>query len=265
MAIPKIPAGAGTEPNNGTAIPKRVDGASAEPNNGTTIPKVVTGAGTELNNGTAIPKIVTGAGTEPNNGTAIPKIAASAGTEGNNGTTIPKRADGVRAEPNNGTAIPKMPASAETERNNGMAVPKVAAATLRLRTTRGLVRARLWSDEAPRTVANLIALVRRRFYDGLSFHRVVPDFVSQGGDPRGDGSGGPGYAIACEIGMRRYRAGVLGMALAGRDTGGSQFFFTHAPQPHLDGRYTAFGEIIEGFDVVMQLIEGDLILEARIE
>jgi cyclophilin family peptidyl-prolyl cis-trans isomerase len=137
--------------------------------------------------------------------------------------------------------------------------------TLRLRTTRGLIRARLWGDDAPRTVENLVTLVRRRFYDGLTFHRVVPDYVSQGGDPRGDGFGGPGYLIPCEIGMRRYQTGVIGMALAGRDTGGSQFFFTHAPQPHLDGRYTAFGEVIEGFDVVTQLIEGDVILEARIE
>jgi cyclophilin family peptidyl-prolyl cis-trans isomerase len=139
------------------------------------------------------------------------------------------------------------------------------AATVRLRTTRGLIRVRLWTEDAPRTSANFIALARRRFYDGLPFHRVVPDFVSQGGDPSGDGSGGPGYALRCEIGMRRYDEGVMGMALAGRDTGGSQFFFTQAPQPHLDGRYTAFGEVIEGRDVVNRLIEGDLVLDVRIE
>jgi cyclophilin family peptidyl-prolyl cis-trans isomerase len=142
---------------------------------------------------------------------------------------------------------------------------KLRAATVRLRTTRGTIRVRLWTDDAPRTAANFVALVRRRFYDGLTFHRVVPNFVSQGGDPRGDGSGGPGYAIPCEIGLRRYGTGVIGMALSGRDTGGSQFFFTHAPQPHLDGRYTAFGEIAEGRDVATQLIEGDVILEARVE
>jgi cyclophilin family peptidyl-prolyl cis-trans isomerase len=137
--------------------------------------------------------------------------------------------------------------------------------TLRLRTTRGIIRVRLWVDDAPRTAANLIALARKRFYDKLTFHRVVPDFVSQGGDPHGDGAGGPGYMIPCEIGMRRYGEGVIGMALSGRDTGGSQFFFTQAPEPHLDGRYTAFGEVIGGFDVVPALVEGDVILELTVE
>ena len=83
--------------------------------------------------------------------------------------------------------------------------------------------------------------------------------------PRGDGAGGPGYTIPCEIGMRRYDTGVLGMALSGRDTGGSQFFFTHAPAPHLDGRYTAFGEVTSGLDVVDALVEGDVILELTVE
>lgn len=141
----------------------------------------------------------------------------------------------------------------------------VPAATLRLRTTRGIIRVRLWTDDAPRSSANFVTLARRHFYDGLPIHRVVPDFVSQGGDPRGDGSGGPGYALRCEIGMRRYEEGVMGMALAGRDTGGSQFFFTQSPQPHLDGRYTAFGEVIEGRDVVSRLVEGDVVLDVRLE
>ena len=143
--------------------------------------------------------------------------------------------------------------------------PNAAATTVRLETTRGTIRARLWTAEAPRTAANFVALVKRRFYDKLTFHRVVPNFVSQGGDPRGDGSGGPGYMIPCEINPRRYGEGVLGMALSGRDTGGSQFFFTHSPQPHLDGRYTTFGEIVEGLDVATRLIEGDVILRARLE
>jgi cyclophilin family peptidyl-prolyl cis-trans isomerase len=108
-------------------------------------------------------------------------------------------------------------------------------------------------------------LVRSGFYDGLTFHRVVPGFVSQGGDPRGDGAGGPGYLIPCEVNSRRYHAGVMGMALSGLDTGGSQFFFTHTPQPHLDGRYTAFGEIVEGLEVAAGLIEGDLIVRAYLE
>ncbi|MDB4967353.1 MAG: peptidylprolyl isomerase [Myxococcales bacterium] len=140
-----------------------------------------------------------------------------------------------------------------------------APATVRIKTTRGTIRARLWTEDAPRTSENFLALVKRGFYDKLTFHRVVPNFVSQGGDPRGDGSGGPGYMIPCEINMRRYGEGVLGMALSGRDTGGSQLFFTHSPQPHLDGRYTSFGEVIEGLDVAVRLIEGDVILEARVE
>jgi cyclophilin family peptidyl-prolyl cis-trans isomerase len=142
---------------------------------------------------------------------------------------------------------------------------RTAATTVRIKTARGIIRARLWVDDAPRTAANFVALARKKFYDGLTFHRVVPDFVSQGGDPRGDGAGGPGYMIPCEIGMRRYGEGVLGMALSGRDTGGSQFFFMHAPEPRLDGRYTAFGEVVAGLDVVTALVEGDPILELTVE
>jgi cyclophilin family peptidyl-prolyl cis-trans isomerase len=98
----------------------------------------------------------------------------------------------------------------------------------------------------------------------VSFHRVVPNFVVQGGDPRGDGNGGPGYQIRCEINARRYGRGSLGMALSGKDSGGSQFFITHTPQPHLDGGYTVFGEVVEGMDVVDRVLQGDLILEARV-
>ncbi|HEY2748978.1 MAG TPA: peptidylprolyl isomerase [Polyangia bacterium] len=143
--------------------------------------------------------------------------------------------------------------------------PKLPPATVRLKTTRGTIVARLWVDDAPRTAGNFVALARKKFYDTLTFHRVVPDFVSQGGDPRGDGAGGPGYMIPCEIGMRRYGEGVMGMALSGRDTGGSQFFFTQAPEPHLDGRYTAFGEVVSGREVVDALVEGDVILELTVE
>ena len=145
------------------------------------------------------------------------------------------------------------------------AAPVLPPTTVRLRTTRGSIRVRLWVADAPRTAANFIALARKKFYDKLTFHRVVPDFVAQGGDPRGDGAGGPGYLIPCEIGMRRFGEGVLGMALSGRDTGGSQFFFTQAPAPHLDGRYTAFGEVISGLDVIDALVEGDVILELTLE
>ncbi|HWE27752.1 MAG TPA: peptidylprolyl isomerase [Polyangia bacterium] len=163
------------------------------------------------------------------------------------------------------TALTGTPTTARLPSLPSTPPPKLAPTIVRLRTTRGTIRARLWVDDAPRTAANFIALARKRFYDKLTFHRVVPDFVSQGGDPRGDGAGGPGYMIPCEIGMRRYGEGVLGMALSGRDTGGSQFFFTHAPEPHLDGRYTAFGEVVSGLDVVATLVEGDVILELTVE
>ncbi|MFN7135525.1 MAG: peptidylprolyl isomerase, partial [Myxococcales bacterium] len=112
---------------------------------------------------------------------------------------------------------------------------------------------------------NFAHLVRRGFYDGLTFHRVVPAFVAQGGDPRGDGTGGPGYTIRCELNPRSYGAGTVGMALSGKDTGGSQFFIAHTPQPHLDGRYTVFGEVVDGLDVALRLVEGDRIERAVLE
>jgi cyclophilin family peptidyl-prolyl cis-trans isomerase/HEAT repeat protein len=133
---------------------------------------------------------------------------------------------------------------------------------LKLKTTRGEIEIALWSDEAPRTSANFWHLAQTGLFNGLAFHRVVPDFVVQGGDPRGDGEGGPGYMIRCEVGHRPYARGTVGMALSGKDTGGSQFFITHTAAPHLDGRYTAFGQVTKGMDVVDALLEGDKILEA---
>ena len=163
------------------------------------------------------------------------------------------------------TALTGTPTVARMPTVPADAAPKLAPTTVRLKTTRGTIVARLWVDDAPRTASSFVTLARKKFYDKLTFHRVVPDFVSQGGDPRGDGAGGPGYMIPCEIGMRRYGEGVMGMALSGRDTGGSQFFFTQAPEPHLDGRYTAFGEVVSGLDVVDALVEGDVILELTVE
>jgi cyclophilin family peptidyl-prolyl cis-trans isomerase/HEAT repeat protein len=135
----------------------------------------------------------------------------------------------------------------------------------RLITSRGTITVRLLGEEAPGTVANFVALARRGYYNGLSFHRVVADFVIQGGDPRGDGWGGPGYVIRCEYNPIRYKEGMVGMALSGKDTGGSQFFITHSPQPHLNGKYTIFGEVQAGMDVVNQIQMGDLIQEVRVE
>jgi len=134
---------------------------------------------------------------------------------------------------------------------------------VRLRTTRGTIEIALYPDEAPATVARFLELVGRRFFDGLAFHRVVPAFVIQTGDPRGDGYGGPGWSQRCEDNRLQYARGTVGMALAGRDTGGSQFFITHNAQPHLDFRYTAFGRVIAGMDVVDRIQQGDLIRDAR--
>ncbi|MCA9539854.1 MAG: peptidylprolyl isomerase [Myxococcales bacterium] len=134
-----------------------------------------------------------------------------------------------------------------------------------VQTTKGPVRLTLFADDAPGTVANFVSLARKGYYDGLLFHRVVPDFVAQGGDPRGDGWGGPGYVIPCEINRHPYGVGAVGMALAGKDTGGSQFFFTHAPQPHLDGGYTVFAQVADGQGVVDALMVGDRILRIEVK
>jgi cyclophilin family peptidyl-prolyl cis-trans isomerase len=131
--------------------------------------------------------------------------------------------------------------------------------TVEVRTNRGSFRLRLDCPQAPRTCLNFLGLAAQHFYDGLLFHRVVPDFVIQAGDPRGDGFGGPGYTLGDEINRRRYARGTAGMALAGPDTGGSQFFITLSPQPHLDGGYTAFGEVTAGAEVLDAIQAGDRI------
>lgn len=117
----------------------------------------------------------------------------------------------------------------------------------------------LLPEDAPLTVDNFVQLARRSYFNGIMFHRVVPNFVIQDGDPRGDGNGGPGYQIRCEINEVRYDTGAVGMALSGKDTGGSQWFVTHSPQPHLDGGYTVFGRILSGMDVVDRVARGDII------
>lgn len=126
-------------------------------------------------------------------------------------------------------------------------------------TAKGAFTIELFPDDAPLTVDNFVQLARRGYFDGIAFHRVVPNFVIQGGDPRGDGSGGPGYQIRCEINEVEFERAAVGMALSGKDTGGSQWFVTHSPQPHLDGGYTVFGRVIAGMDVVDAIERGDLI------
>jgi cyclophilin family peptidyl-prolyl cis-trans isomerase/HEAT repeat protein len=131
-------------------------------------------------------------------------------------------------------------------------------------TEKGSIQIELAVVDAPRTVANFTALARKGFFNNLPWHRVVADFVVQGGDPRGDGEGGPGYTIRDEINQRPYLRGTVGMALDWADTGGSQFFITHSPQPHLDGRYTVFGQVVGGMDVVDAMQQWDMVRTIRV-
>jgi cyclophilin family peptidyl-prolyl cis-trans isomerase/HEAT repeat protein len=132
-------------------------------------------------------------------------------------------------------------------------------------TDRGTIQVELAVLDAPLTVENFVTLARKGFFNGLSVHRVVPDFVIQDGDPRGDGEGGPGYTIRDEINQRPYLRGTIGVALdPWPDTGGSQWFITHSPQPHLDGRYTVFGRVISGMDVVDKIQQFDVIRSIRV-
>ena len=133
-------------------------------------------------------------------------------------------------------------------------------------TARGPIRVELLPDQAPLTVANFVNLARRGFYDGLGFHRVIADFMVQGGCPEGSGRGGPGYRFEDETGNGvRHERGVLSMANAGPNTNGSQFFITHVPTPWLDGKHTVFGKVVEGLDVVDAIAQGDAINSVKIE
>ena len=133
---------------------------------------------------------------------------------------------------------------------------------------KGTIELELFEKDAPNTVANFEKLINKGFYDGLTFHRVIPDFVIQGGCPNGNGTGGPGYTIKCETqgNPNKHGTGALSMAHAGKDTGGSQFFITHSPQPHLDGVHTVFGKVIgNGMDVVNKIQQGDKMLKLHVE
>jgi len=143
-------------------------------------------------------------------------------------------------------------------------IPASPATSATLETDRGTIRIALDAGHAPRTVENFARLARSGYFDGLAFHRVVPNFVVQDGCPRGDGWGGPGYAIPCEYNALPYEVGTVGMALAGKDTGGSQWFITLSPQPRLEARYTAFGKVILGMDVVERIMPGDRILRVTV-
>ena len=134
-----------------------------------------------------------------------------------------------------------------------------------IKTNRGNIEIELYFDVAPLTVLNFIELAEDGYYDELQFHRVVPNFVAQGGDPRGDGWGGPRYYIRCEYSSEKYRRGTLGIATSGKDSGGSQFFITLSPQPHLEARYTVFGQVIAGMEYVDDIVIGDIIESIEIE
>ena len=132
-----------------------------------------------------------------------------------------------------------------------------------IHTDKGIMHVNFFEEDAPGTVANFVKLSKEGFYDGLTFHRVIPDFVIQGGCPNGNGAGGPGYTIKCELdGDNQYHdRGVLSMAHAGRDTGGSQFFICHSRSntSHLDRNHTVFGKVVEGVEVIDDIRQGDVI------
>ena len=132
---------------------------------------------------------------------------------------------------------------------------------VKISTEKGDMICELYDNETPITVSNFLKLISNKFYDGLSFHRVIPGFVVQGGCPNGIGNGGPGYTIQCEVGAQKqfHDKGVLSMAHAGRNTGGSQFFICMSRQntQHLDGNHTCFGRVIEGLDIIDQIKQGD--------
>jgi peptidyl-prolyl cis-trans isomerase B (cyclophilin B) len=134
-----------------------------------------------------------------------------------------------------------------------------------IETEKGNLVLELFASDVPMTVNNFVTLARDGFYDGLTFHRVIPGFMAQGGCPIGDGTGGPGYRFDDEITDHRHVTGALSMANSGPNTNGSQFFITYAPQPHLDGKHTVFGQLIEGMDVLERLVNGDVMTRVVIE
>jgi len=135
-----------------------------------------------------------------------------------------------------------------------------------LETTKGTIKFELYETEAPITTKNFIDLTQKGFYNGLTFHRVIRGFMIQGGCPKGDGTGGPGYSIRDEFHPKlKHTKGAVSMANAGPNTGGSQFFITEAPQPHLDGKHSVFGQVKEGQNVVESIKKGDKIIKVTIQ
>jgi peptidyl-prolyl cis-trans isomerase B (cyclophilin B) len=136
-----------------------------------------------------------------------------------------------------------------------------------METDRGTIELELYPQYAPKSVNNFVFLAEEGFYDGVTFHRVIPNFMIQGGDPTGTGRGGPGYRFEDEVkgNPLKHETGVISMANAGPNTNGSQFFITHSPQPHLDGKHTVFGKVVEGQDVVNAIRQGDRMTKVTIQ
>lgn len=138
--------------------------------------------------------------------------------------------------------------------------------TVSINTSKGIIEIELYPKHAPKTVNNFIFLSKEGFYDGVTFHRVISDFVIQGGDPTGTGRGGPGYKFEDELigNPLKHERGVISMANAGPNTNGSQFFITHSPQPHLNGKHTVFGKVVNGIEVVDEIEEGDKMIQVTV-
>jgi len=137
--------------------------------------------------------------------------------------------------------------------------------TATIETEKGNLVLELFASDVPVTVNNFVFLAREGFYDGTTFHRVIPDFMAQGGDPTGTGTGGPGYKFADEFTKHTHVTGALSMANSGPNTNGSQFFITYAPQPHLDGKHSVFGQLVDGMDVLKAIKNGDAVVRITIE
>jgi len=152
------------------------------------------------------------------------------------------------------------------DRPPDMAIDTKKTYRVRIETDRGDIELDFYPQYAPKTVNNFVFLAREGFYDGVAFHRVIPDFVIQGGDPTGTGRGGPGYRFEDEFAGNPliHERGVMSMANAGPGTNGSQFFITHSPQPHLNGKHTVFGKVVLGLDVVDAIRQGDRMVRVSI-
>jgi peptidyl-prolyl cis-trans isomerase B (cyclophilin B) len=162
-------------------------------------------------------------------------------------------------------AQPKKPAPAKTPEKTKVQTPETGKLGFIIKTAKGNIKGELWPDDAPNTVLNFITLAQKGFYKGLTFHRVEPGFVIQGGDPNGDGSGGPGYGIPGEFNKRPHKLGTLSMARAqDPDSAGSQFFVCIGDAPFLNGKYAAFGKVTEGMPVALSIKPGDKIKDIEI-